>query len=261
MKRFWTIIIILAIVVFAGCTSNKLEEKGFSVSPVVEGDQEDKTDGIAKDSLVFQTRPSAVLLTGIPQYRLTTIYKVNYRKKDKTPFIGENYYHSNYTHLGRTNGNQWNYNYMPGLEAVSGYNMVNVSHYDIKNRKQKNFFKKPVLIKTLYHPSFSRDTLNYEPVMRNYYMVSVYDQDTNEDGFINVKDLRRFYYFDINAENKTALIPENYGVMRSEYDPANDFMYVYAQLDENKNGRHDYNEALHIFWVDLKNPLNTGRQY
>ena len=126
---------------------------------------------------------------------------------------------------------------MPGLEAVYGYNMVNISHYDIKTNKQKYFFEKPVLVKTAYYPTFNKDTLNYKPVNRNCFMVSVYNDDTNKDGFINLKDLRRFYLFDINGERQMALIPENYSIIKSEYDPENDFMYVYAQLDSNSNGK------------------------
>jgi hypothetical protein len=158
-------------------------------------------------------------------------------------------------------GNQWNYNFMPGLEAVYGYNLVSISHYDTETQTKRNFFEKPVLVRTLYYPSYSKDTLNHEPINRNYFMISVYDEDTNKDGFINMKDLRRFYYFDINVKNKKALIPTNYSVIKSEYDPANDFMYVFAKLDENKNGKSDDKESIHIFWIDLKNPERTGRHY
>lgn len=251
----------LIVALMISCSRNKLEPKGFSVSQGTETEEEVKIDGIAKDSLKLDTRPRSVLLTGIKQYRLTTIYKVNINKKNETTFIGSNYFHRNYTELGYSNGNQWHYNFMPGLEAVYGYNMVNVSHFDIKSQKQKYFFKSPVLIKTLYYPSFTSDTLYYKPVQRNYFMISVYDEDTNEDGFINVHDLRHFYYFDLNASDKTALIPKNYSVLSSEYDSANDFMYVFAKLDENKNGKGDDNEEIHIFWIDLKNPKNNGRQY
>lgn len=92
-------------------------------------------------------------------------------------------------------------------------------------------------------------------------MVSVYDEDSNKDGFISVKDLRRFYYFDINGKNKKALIPKNYSVMSSEYDSANDYMYVFAKADTNKNGQMENNEPIDIFWIDLKNPENIGIQY
>jgi len=253
-----TIFIVALFYGLIGC-GNRLEEKGFAVSSSDTSD-ENKIDGISKDSLSFVTRPSNVLLTGIPQFRLATIYKVNYNK-DKTTFIGSNDYHFNYENFAETNGNQWNYNYLPGFEAVYGYNMVNVSHYNTETQKQKNFFEKPVLIKTLYYPSFSKDTLNYKPINRNFFMVSVYDEDTNKDGFINIKDLRRFYHFDINANNKRDFVPANYSVYKSEYDPANDFINIFAQLDENQNGQIEDGEAVHIFWIDLANPERTGRQY
>ncbi len=139
--------------------------------------------------------------------------------------------------------------------------MVNVSHYDIAKNKQKYFFEKPVLIKTLYYPAFSKDTLNYQPVNREYFIVSVYDEDTNKDGFINQKDLRRIYLFDINGERQKTLVPENYSVFKSNYDLDNDFMYVFAQLDINGNGKRDEGEPVHIFWIDLKRPDITGRMY
>jgi len=53
----------------------------------------------------------------------------------------------------------------------------------------------------------------------------------------NIKDLRRLYLFNINGERKKALIPEEYSVFKSEYDSDNDFMFVFAQLDSNSNGK------------------------
>lgn len=238
---------------------NKLEQKGFAVTST-SNNEESKVDGISKDSLIFPTRPSNILLTGNQKYRLATIYKVNFNK-DSTTFIGSNDFHYNYERIGETNGNQWNSNYLPGLEAVYGYNLVNVSHFNIETQKQKFFFDSPVLIKTLYYPAFSKDTLNYMPVNRNYFLISVYDEDTNKDGFININDLRRFYSFDINADNKKPIVPTDYSIYKSEYDPANDLVYIFANCDKNKNGQIDELEPVNIFWVDLKNPERTGMQY
>ncbi len=150
---------------------------------------------------------------------------------------------------------------MPGFEAVYGYNFVNISHYNNITKTENKLFKKPVLIRTLYYPAFSKDTLNFKPLQRKFYMVSVYDEDTNKDGYINVTDLRRFYYFDINGTNKKELIPNNYSVMSSEYDSANDYMYVFAKLDKNNNGKMEQEEPTDIFWIDLNNPENIGIQY
>ena len=49
--------------------------------------------------------------------------------------------------------------------------------------------------------------------------------------------------------------------MSSEYDPENDFMYVFARIDRNENGEMEYEEEAHIFWIDSKNPKNRGLQY
>lgn len=247
--------------ILTSCSNGKLEEKGFQVRPLADETTTETPNGLNKDSLKFETRPSGVLLTGIPNVRLTTLYKVNVNKKDNSTFIGSNSFHYRYEDDETNTGNNWHNNLMPGIEAVYGYNLVNVSHYDILEKKQKTFFEKPVLIRTLYFPSFSSDTLNTVPVKRDYFIVSVYNDDTNKDGFINLKDLRRMYLFNIHGEKQKALIPENYSVFQSQYDSANDFMYVYAQLDSNYNGKQEDGEPIHIFWIDLKDPTKTGRQY
>ena len=256
MKYLQTTFTMTLVYLMTSCSNGKLEEKGFQVGTASENTESDKTDGLNRDSLKIDTRPSSVLLTGVPNVRLTTIYKVNVNKKDNSTFIGSNSFHYRYEETEGNNGNNWNNNLMPGLEAVYGYNMVNISHYDIKENKQKTFFEKPVLVRTLYYPTFSKDTLNHKPINRNYFIVSVYNDDTNKDGFINLKDLRRLYLFNINGVKQKALIPENYSVFKSEFDPDNDFMFVFAQLDSNNNGQQDEGEPIHIFWIDLKDPVS-----
>ena len=261
MKNLTTILILTLVALMTSCSKGKLEEKGFRVSSSTESSEIEQDDGLHRDSLKFETQPSNVLLTGVANVRLATIYKVNFNKKDKSTFIGSNSFHRSYRYEDSETGNNWNNNLMPGITAVYGYNMVNVSHYDIKENKQKFLFEKPVLIRTLYYPTFSKDTLNHQPVNRKYFIVSVYNEDTNKDGFITLKDLRRIYLFDINGERQKALVPENYSVIKSEYDSDNDFMYVFAQLDTNENGMRDEGEPIHIFWIDLKDPNKTGRLY
>lgn len=254
------VLFLLLVLVIASCNENSIEKKGFQVSEISEDETGQKIVGLNMDSLKLETSPRNVLLTNNPKHRLIPVYKVNYNKKNKNPFTGSNYYHTKWE---GNNGveNNWNNNFMPGFEAIYGYNFINVSHYNNQTKKENKFFDKPVLIKTLYYPAFSKDTLNGKPVNRKHYMVSVYDEDSNNDGFISVKDLRRFYYFDIDGNNKRNLIPENYSVMNSEYDSANDFMYVFAKSDKNNNGQMEQNEPTHVFWIDLSNPENNGIQY
>lgn len=261
MKNMRILMFLFFVLLLSNCSRNIKYEKGFPVSPETQMTDNKEMDGIIKDSINLNTRPSSVLLTGYSKYRLTTIYKLNYNKKGDNYYIGYNHYYSNYTDKANTKGNQWNNNFMPGFQAVYGYNLVNVSLNNVESKKQKMLFEKPVLVKTLYYPSFTSDTLNYKPVNRDFYMISVYDEDTNKDGLINLKDLRRFYKFDLNGLNKKELIPLNYSVISSEYDSANDYMYIFAQLDKNNNGQNDDKEDIHVFWIDLKNPNNNGRQY
>ena len=97
----------------------------------------------------FETRPGGVLLTGIPNVRVTSIFKVNYKKDKKTTFIGSNNFitkEENYEY-NPNNTNIWNNHILPGFEAVYGYNFVNISHYDMKENKQKLFFKNLYLLK------------------------------------------------------------------------------------------------------------------
>lgn len=258
MKGIISTILIISLL---SCSNNKVGKQGFQVSQIRKDKESKEIVGLPLDSLDLETRPRNVLLTKSPDHRLTPIYKINYHKRTGKPFAGSNAYHSNYWKYGDNEENNWNHNFMPGFEAIYGYNFVNISHYNNKTRTENLFFDRPVLVKTLYYPAFSNDTLNNVPIKRDYYMVSTYDEDTNKDGYINSKDLRRLYHFNIEAKDKSLLIPQYYSVMSSEYDPDNDFMYVFARIDENENGQMEYEEATHIFWIDLKNPENRGIQF
>jgi len=253
LKKICYLLCIIA-TILTSCQKQESNPKGFRIS------SDPVQDSSSLDSLPFMTRPGRILLTGIPEYRLTPVYKVNLDKKGNY-YTGSNQFHTWYHYQPPDNGNQWNDHIMPGFEAVYGYNMVNISKHYTANNSRTLCFDSPVLIKTLYYPSFSKDTLNFIPVTRNYYLISVYDQDTNNDGFINERDFRHFYYFDLRFNDKTSLVPVHYSVIRSQYDPANDYMYVYASPDSDKNGIINVQDEIHIFWIDLKNPKNNGKAY
>ncbi|MDH5610088.1 MAG: hypothetical protein OEY56_11480 [Cyclobacteriaceae bacterium] len=258
MKNIITLVIIGGLL--QACSGHKPESKGFQVREVSEDEKGQKVVGLPIDSLEFDTRPGKVLLTKKAEHRLIPVYKIKYDPHTGKPFSGTTYYHVQWENDPQP-GNNWNHNFMPGLAAVYGYNLVNVSHFDHTKKSRNEFFERPVLINTLYFPAFSNDTLHYRPVMRDYYMVSVYDEDSNQDGFLNRKDLRRLYLFDLDGNRIRPLVPTDYSVMSSEYDPDNDYMYVFARKDQNGNGQMEQEEQIHVFWIDLKNPQNSGVQY
>ncbi len=248
------------IIIFFSCSSDKKVE---SEDIVLRQNTENKEGFNLKGDNNFpeiKTRPSTVLLTGHQNYRLVTLYKEKFNKHNNRKYIDGNYFHRSYNDYF-DNTNAWHNHFMPGIEAVYGFNMLNIAHYNIKEKKKNYFFKNHVIIKTLYYPSFISDTLNNKPIKRNYYMVSVYNEDTNNDSIINSNDLRRFFLFDIEGTGKIPMIPLNYSVLSSEYDSGNDIMYIFAIHDENSNGSGNKDEPIHVFLIDLKSPKLADRLY
>ena len=169
------------------------QRKGFSVNRSSPEESEDSKTGLNTDSALFDIRPSGILLTTDKNNRLIPIYKLNRREVGRNEtlyYTGTNTFHSAYSYHN-SKGNNWNNNYMPGFEALYGFNLVNVHLHNVSTGRTTPFFDQPVLIKTLYYPTFSSDTLNGEPVKRDYYMVSAYNSDSNGDGYINDDDLRK----------------------------------------------------------------------
>tara|TARA_B110000211_G_C14015857_1_gene525353 strand:- start:77 stop:829 length:753 start_codon:yes stop_codon:yes gene_type:complete len=240
-------------VILTSCASSKFEKnKGVSL-------HQNKNED-TKEAQPIVTRPSEVLSTGYPNLRLIPIYKVNYNSHGENGYTGNTYTHEKY-HSPGDSLNAWHHHFMPGLVAIYGYNLFNVCHLDLTTSKKQNFFKENVLVNTVYYPSFAKDTLNGKPVLRDYFLTSVYDEDTNNDSIINQKDLRRFYMFNLEATQPIELVPSNYSVLSSEYDYENDLMYVKARLDENNNGKRDESEPIHIFKISLDKPKAGERIY
>ncbi len=201
--------------------------------------------------------PNTVVLTGLPDHRLVTVYKQ--KPEQQTP--GRIYKYSSYNESYYNEGKFEDEHFMPGIDIIYGYNLLNLAHYDLKAEKLNFLFSHPVLVKTLYFPCYEQDSLDGKPINRNFFLVSVYDEDTNRDTLLNRKDLRRFYHFDSTGTVKTKLVPDNYSAVRSEYDPMNDVMYIFARHDENKNGVIEKTEPMHVFWVRLKEPTIFKKLY
>lgn len=200
--------------------------------------------------------PQEVILSGMPEHRLISIYK---KRKSEHSNKGTDYLNSR-GYEPAYDADTYEH-YMPGLDLQFGYNMLNLAYYHMPSGANHYLFPSPVLIKALYYPSFEPDSLYKKPIRRDYFLVSVYDEDTNKDTLINRFDLRRFYHFDATCKVKTQLVPADHSVIRSEYDPLNDAMFIYARKDENKNGKQDPKEPMHVFWIDLKNPEKAKQVY
>lgn len=255
---------LLLLVVLQACSSRKNEVKEEQLRL-----PRTSADSLAADTILgntlrgnlalseIVTSPNSVILTGLDEHRLVTLYMV----KPNIPKSSES---SDYTYGSRyynDGDSDHEEHFMPGLDLLYGYNLVNVAHYNLKTEALNFLFSQPVLVKSLYYPSFVQDSLNEKPITRNYYLASVYDTDTNLDTLINRKDLRRFFYFNADCTEKIALLPQDYSAIRSQYDPKNDVMYIFAKQDANHDGTAARKEPFHIFWVDLKKPQVAKRLY
>jgi hypothetical protein len=255
-----TSVIAFAILLFACGPKEKpiKEELAFEPESSV---PKDTTNSVKRDLKLSEiaTYPQEVILNGMPEHRLVTIYRyLPPRKQDRSEYSsysysGEYYDADDYSH------------FMPGLDLQFGYNLVNVAHYNMKSQKSNYLFENPVLVKSLYYPSWEQDSIgekpNRKPINRDYFLVSAYDEDTNKDTLLNKFDLRRFYHFNAACDVKTRLIPADYSVVRSQYDVDNDVMYIYAKHDDNQDGKIQRSEATHIFWMSLKIPGPAVRMY
>lgn len=248
-----SIIFSLFITLLLSC-NNKEPKESISVnSNEYSSDSESDTMSSIETSSAFKninTIAKDIIQTGIDEIRLISVHKA---KVNNNEII----YHKSYRY--DNDGNSTQVSLFPGFDIIFGYNLINLSHYNSLTEKKGLFFSKPVLIKSLYYPTQRMDSIAKKPIKRNYFLVTVYDEDNNKDSFLNKRDLRKLYYYTIDNSSRTMLIPLGYSVYKSVFDEKNDAMYVYAKLDENKNGTINEKESAHIFKLDLKNPLIVKR--
>lgn len=255
------ILFVVNLFLFSSCSKNKEEskEEQIQLSPTEQFTESagDSVNSIQKNDSFFKipTQPNSVILTGLSNQRLISIYKTKLKKESDDRNVSSYFYSEQEEENGSIQ------HFMPGLDILYGYNLLNMAHFNLKTEKLSLLFNEAILIKTVYYPSYTQDSILNQPINRNFYLVSVYDQDTNGDSLINKHDLRRIYHFDENNTKKSRLIPAHYSVLKSQYDTQNDLMYVYATEDENKNGKIEKTERTHIFYVNLKNPLETKKMY
>jgi hypothetical protein len=255
----------LVICFFSSCSGEKKEsgeEQISAESPFRESSDTRETPDSTINSIEGNVSlsqigaiPHHVILTGLQEHRLVSVYK---SKKD---IPADNSYRKDIYDENDGADEDRITHFMPGIDILYGFNLLNVAHYGFQTEKLNYLFPHPVLVKSLYYPSYEQDSLNGRPVNRNYYLVSVYDGDSNKDTLINKKDLRRLYHFNTDCSVRTLLVPADHSVIRSEYDPGNDVMYIYAVQDTNKNGSADKKEPMHIFWISLKEPVKAKRLY
>lgn len=242
--------------VITGCSTDNRGAKE-EIRLVADSTTVDSASSISLSASAIKTYPNEVLLTGLKEQRLITIYRkvLDSQKNLIEQYAGRSTdYYDDYTR------SHFSF-FMPGINLQLGYNLVNVAHYNFRTDKTTLLFEQPALIRSIYYPSFEQDSLNDKPINRNYFFISVYNEDTNRDTLLNKSDLRRFIMFNADASEHKLLVPANYSVVRSQYDAGNDAMYIFARHDANNNGSSEPEEPLHVFWISLAKPEEGKRAY
>ena len=92
MMKLNHILLSAIVITFMSCSNNNsYEEKGFAIVPEEETETNSGIDGNAKEIKQMKTQPSNVILTGLPEHRLITVYKVNLNKETNKTFIGSTF--------------------------------------------------------------------------------------------------------------------------------------------------------------------------
>jgi len=252
-------IIFLSIMIGLFSCKQKKNTKEQSISLNETSVSFDTSNGIGSSNNFSQlnTSPNDLVLTGIDNIRLLPIYKIPQSQDKNILYDQGSSYDSEKEFL---NEDDFRY-YMPGIDIIRGYNLVNIGHYNILKGQLTYFFKKPVLVRTLYFPGVLKDSVNKKQINRNFFLVSAYNEDTNHDSLINNKDFRKLFYIDELNETQISLLPNDFSAIRSTYDFKNDIMTIRARKDENKNGVLEKTEPISIFLLDLKNPKTLKHVY
>ncbi|WP_153795810.1 hypothetical protein [Foetidibacter luteolus] len=251
---FYTCLLLL----FSCAPKKPVKEESIPISEIEAPGQADSSKGLAtsKSFTQINTAPNTVILTGMNNIRLFSVYKTGSRQDNNLAYDEGTSYYDN----GENDNQEGNYKYfMPGIDIIPGYNLLNIGHYQVDKDSLSYFFEKPVLIKTLYFPGVKKDSLDKKEVSRDFFLVSVYNADTNNDSLISNKDLRRFFFIDALNRTRISLLPEGYSAVRSSYDYKNDMMFIYTRQDANNNGTAERTEPVHIFLLNFKNPAVLKR--
>lgn len=256
----YSLLLATALCTFLACSNNSsnkpvLRSLGYSKGKVPEG----VPLVLPEEGLL--SRPAPMLRTAHAAHRLLPVFKLRMNPYNEKYYIGGTQFHRAYGQHRHDSTNAWHRHLIPGLEAIHGTDLLNLAHFNLETNQRTTFFQRPVLINTVYYPCIDQDTLKGNPVERDFYLVSVYDEDTNGDSLINRKDLRRLYHYNLDGVQLSRLIPANYSVQSSQYDQDNDMMVIVARLDEDEDGKRDVEEPIHVFWLNLADIKAAERMY
>lgn len=253
----YPISLLFIMVLFSCKQEKKVKQQSITVTETNASFDSSNSIGNSNTFNQVNTSPNELILTGNDKIRLLPIYKIPLNHDKNILYDPGTTYDGEREILME---DDYRY-YMPGIDIIKGYNLVNIGHYNNEKGILSYFFRNPVLVRTLYFPGVYKDSLNKKEIKRDFFLVSAYNEDTNNDSLINNRDFRRLFYIDILNEKQVSLLPNDHSAIRSSYDFKNDVMMIRARKDANKNGDLEKTEPISIFLLYFKSPTSLKQVY
>jgi hypothetical protein len=150
-------------------------------------------------------------------------------------------------------------------EYVS-YNVSNYNQYELTGNLKNILFqhKDKDSLKPLTYQKINIQTATYlyKIAQKNKVLVyTLFDKDTNKDGFIDQNDIKSLYISKIDGTNFKKITLEFQELIDWNLIQNTNRLYYRAMEDTNKNGAFDKNDKIHYCYLDLNSPDFKIKEY
>ncbi len=227
MKKIIQIISVLSILMFISCKEEAEKPKlSYNKTDKKQAEQKQDTTKILVASLPIQFDSTDYL-----------IYPVGN--------INSNYEWASKTYDSRSEETA-NFNISNSMDnEITGY-LQNLKFQKTDSDSLISLTKKPLLIQTVsYLPIIAAKTRQQILV----YLLA--DADTNEDGKLDLNDIKSLYLSDISGSKFTKISTDIQEVLDWKIIDSKNRLYFRAVEDTNKNGKFDKNDKIHYNYINL----------
>jgi hypothetical protein len=150
-------------------------------------------------------------------------------------------------------------------EYVS-YNVSNYNQYELTGNLKNILFqhKDQDTLKPLTDQKINIETATYlhKIAQKNkIFVYTLFDKDTNKDGFIDQNDIKALYISKIDGTNFKKITLEFQELIDWNLIQNTNRLYYRAMEDTNKNGEFDKNDTIHYCYLDLSDPNFKIKEY
>ncbi len=227
MKNIQIIILGLSVLLLTSC-KNEVEKPKVSYDKTIKKTAEQKAD---TTKIVVADLP--IQFDGT-QYLIFPVGNLN---------VSEN---SKWRYDSSSSGSNQSFNVANNMEnEITGY-LQNLKFQNIQKDTTIALTDKPMLIQSVSYLSTIAARTKQQTLV---YLVA--DSDTNEDGKLDVSDIKSLYLSDISGNKFTKISADFQEVLDWKIIEAKNRLYFRTIDDTNKNGKFDKDDKVHYNFVNL----------